>query len=272
MAVFYFHAVNRPIGIFDSGVGGLTVAAAIKQVLPHESFIYYGDTRHAPYGDKSQSTIVEYSRRITQFLIENNCKAVVIACNTASAMAYEELLRLFPGTLLMNVVDPVVESLRASNLQNIGVIATRATIHSQIYASRLMAINPSVKVVSKATPLLAPLVEEGFANTDISRGVLKKYLSEDSFQDLDALILGCTHYPLLQDDIKHCFEQRLDIIDSPNLVALGLQQLLKTNGLLNESDDAQYHFYFSEKTPSFDQISAMFFGETLRLTEKVLRA
>lgn len=251
-------------------MGGLTVAAAIKQVLPHESFIYYGDTRHAPYGDKSQSTIIEYSRRITQFLLENNCKAVVIACNTASAMAYEELQRLFPDSLLLNVVDPVVQSLQSSELRKVGVIATRATIHSQIYANRLMAINPAVKVVSKATPLLAPLVEEGFANTDISRGVLKKYLSEARFQDLDALILGCTHYPLLQNDIKRFFKRGLEIIDSPNLVAQGLQQLLNTNGLLNRSGDAQYHFYFSEKTPSFDQISTMFFGETLHLTEKVL--
>lgn len=264
--------MKRPIGIFDSGVGGLTVASAIKQLLPQESFIYYGDTRHAPYGDKSQSTILEYSRRITSFLLEQDCKAVVIACNTASAMAFEDLQRLFPETLILNVVDPVVESLHSQDLRKVGVIATRATVHSQVYASRLLAINPSLKVVSKATPLLAPLVEEGFANTDISRGVLKKYLNDPVFEAIDALILGCTHYPLLQNDIKRFFKKKIEIIDSPGLVANGLRSMLELNALLNEEGAAKYHFYFSEKTPSFDQISTMFFGEALSLTEKVLRA
>lgn len=187
-------------------------------------------------------------------------------------MAFEDLQRLFPETLILNVVDPVVESLHSQDLRKVGVIATRATVHSQVYASRLLAINPSLKVVSKATPLLAPLVEEGFANTDISRGVLKKYLNDPVFEAIDALILGCTHYPLLQNDIKRFFKKKIEIIDSPGLVANGLRSMLELNALLNEEGAAKYHFYFSEKTPSFDQISTMFFGEALSLTEKVLRA
>jgi glutamate racemase len=266
-----FAAMQKPIGIFDSGVGGLTVAAAIKEVLPQESFIYYGDTRHAPYGDKSAETLTEYATRITQFLVNQNCKAVVIACNSASALAYAHLQKSFAGVPLLNVIDPVVEQVAKKKYQKVGVIATRATTQSGVYAARLKALQPALEVYLKATPLLAPLVEEGLTRSAVSNALLAHYLGDPQLAKPDALILGCTHYPLLQAEIKDYYKKEVEIINSSTWVAQRLKKILLDKNLLAPAKAAgHYQFYVSEKTEAFTAVGQLFFGQQISLHEKRL--
>ncbi|MDZ7846578.1 MAG: glutamate racemase [Owenweeksia sp.] len=211
--------MNKPIGIFDSGVGGLTVASAIKRLMPQESIIYFGDTKHTPYGDKSAATISHYSQGITDFLLKQGCKAVVIACNTASALAYQPLKDQHPDLLIENVVDPVVNYVGRNINNKVGIIATRATTKSGIYRKKLRRLNPKLQVVSAATPLLVGVVEEGFTNTVVSTGAIESYLGNKKFNDITTLILGCTHFPLLQKEIEYYFGGRAEVVDSPDLVA-----------------------------------------------------
>jgi glutamate racemase len=263
---------KQAIGIFDSGVGGLTVAKAITDLLPQESFIYFGDTRHAPYGDKSPQTIREYSQRISRFLVSQNCKAIVIACNSASAAAYEHLRDDFPHIPIVNVIDPAVDFIAHSDAQKVGIIATRATVRSKVYVTRIKALNENLSVVQKATPLLAALIEEGFTGTEVSRGVLAHYLSHSSLKKLSDLILGCTHYPLLEREIADYLGPEVRVLNSAKLAALALQKLLKEQDLLKEGNrDSSRRFFVSEKTPAFAKIAKMFFGEEIRLEEMFLR-
>ena len=192
-----------PIGIFDSGIGGLTVAGAIHRLLPDEQLIYFGDTAHLPYGDKSPEAIKSYSLNIGRFLLSQKCKMIVIACNTASSHAYQALVDDIGNYVrVVNVIDPVIEILVKENRHhNVGVIGTKATIQSGIYASKLAAIDPSMKVFSMATPLLAPMIEEGYFDNNISHTVIHEYLSSPKLKDIDSLVLACTHYPLIKKEI-----------------------------------------------------------------------
>lgn len=266
-------ANNQAIGIFDSGVGGLTVAAAIHKLLPAESFIYYGDTRHAPYGDKSKSTILDYSRRISHFLAQSNCKAIVIACNSASASAYEELQAEWPHIPVINVVEPVVKEVARLQAKKVGLIATRATVKSGLYQKHLQSLAPETELVQSATPLLAPLVEEGFAGTDVSQGALQHYLRPLQREQLSHLILGCTHYPLLQAEISSFFQQKVEVLNSADLVAQSLKELLQEKELLTGSTTpGNLQFYVSEKTEAFRDTAALFFGKEIELQEQLLPA
>lgn len=262
---------SAAIGIFDSGVGGLTVAAALRQKMPQERFIYFGDTRHAPYGDKSKATIVDLSLRITRFLQAQECKAIVIACNSASAMAAEALQERFPALPIFNVIDPVVAAVVAQpDWHKVGVIATRATIRSKVYARRLQRQKPDLAVASVATPLLAAIVEEGFAQSDISRGAIREYLQNPLLADIDSLILGCTHYPLLQGEIEDFFGPRVRVLNSPHWVAEDLARQLALRGLASAASAGPDRFLVSEKTKAFQQVARLFFGESLSLEEKRL--
>lgn len=258
---------HQPIGIFDSGVGGLTVAAGIKKLLPHESLLYFGDTRHAPYGDKSQETVQRYSQQITRFLIERQCKAVVIACNTASALAFEHLRHAFPGLTIINVIDPVVNHVGRHINHKVGVIGTRATIGSGAYRKKLRRLNPKLHVASAPTPLLVAIAEEGFVNTNISREAIATYLGSKKFAEVSSLILGCTHFPLLQREIEAYFAGRAKVVDSPDLVAHQLRHDLRQARMLADHPQPNYRFVVSEKTPNFQRTAQMFFGEKLELEE-----
>ena len=184
---------NQPIGIFDSGVGGLTVAHAIKQLLPGESIIYFGDTAHLPYGDKSADAIKSYSRRITEFLLEHQAKVILVACNSASASAYDSLKEEFGRrTVILDVIDPVVDYLSSKHYKKLGVIGTKRTISSGMYDQKLKERSPVTSVVSLATPLLVPMIEEGFIFDDISNAIIRTYLSDESLSGIEALVLGCT--------------------------------------------------------------------------------
>ena len=199
--------MNAPIGIFDSGIGGLTVAHAIAQRLPNESLIYFGDTAHLPYGDKSAEAIQQYSLNIIEFLLQRHCKLIVIACNTASAVAFRLLKnQLSDKTPIINVIEPVVRTVVAAQLQRVGVIATKRTIITGIYPAALNYLQPDLKVVAKPTHTLVTLIEEGlYRNSNIMDALIEHYLSDSDFDEVEGLILGCTHYPIIKTDIERFF-------------------------------------------------------------------
>jgi len=257
---------KQPIGIFDSGVGGLTVAHAIKQILPGESIIYFGDTAHLPYGDKSAEAIRYYSKKITEFLLEHKSKVVLVACNTASASAFEYLKKEFENrTILIDVIDPVVDYLRTKKIGNIGVIGTKRTISSGTYEKKIIEASPSTKVVSLATPLFVPMIEEGFIFDDISNAIIRSYLSNETLSGIQALILGCTHYPIIKNQISKYFNFDVEVIDSARLVSVILRDVLDRNHLLNDSGDVKDQFFVSDYTPYFEKIAKMFFEGDINL-------
>jgi len=261
---------DRPIGVFDSGVGGLTVANAIRQVLPGERLIYFGDTAHLPYGDKSKETIISYSTRITRFLLEQNCKVIVIACNTASANAYEAIVKETGNmAFVVDVINPVVEHVAFhSSYKHIGVIGTKGTINSGTYVSKIIGKNPHLSVASLATPMLVPMIEEGFIFDDISNAIIRSYLSKPELGHIDALILGCTHYPIIKNQISKYFNFEVDVIDSSRIVANHLRNLLIDNHQLNQQSNPEHRFHVSDFTDYFQVISKLFFEENIRL-EKI---
>lgn len=261
-------AKNAPIGIFDSGVGGLTVAKQIANLLPKEHFVYFGDTAHLPYGDKSNEAICRYSLRIAEFLIEKKAKALVIACNTASAVALPTLQKIYGSQLpIFNVIDPVVEATVARGHKNVGVIGTRATVNSHAYAHRLQQLNPEIKVACLATPLLVPIIEEGLSKTSISKDVIAFYLKKDVLQNISALLLGCTHYPILLPQIEAYLGQKAEVLDSPMIVAEMISQVLSSKGLLARKKEKEHQFFVSDYTETFNTIAHQFFGDEILLNE-----
>ncbi len=256
----------QPIGIFDSGVGGLTVANAIHHFLPDERLIYFGDTVHLPYGDKSADAIRYYSLRISKFLLEQDCKMIIIACNSASSAAYDMLLDFFEGkALFVNVVDPLVNAVISNGYENVGVIATKATIHSSIYRNKIKSLNQKIKVNQLATPLLAPMIEEGFYSGSISKSVIENYLSHHELQDIDALLLACTHYPLIKDEINEYYGGKVAILDSTDVVKEEVKRLLAAEDLLCDQRSGPDHFFVSDYTLSFEETSRSFYGEDIPL-------
>jgi glutamate racemase len=257
---------NQPIGIFDSGVGGLTVAHAIKQILPGENLIYFGDTAHLPYGDKSEEAIRNYSQRITEFLLGHNSKVVLIACNSASASAFESLKKEFHDkAIIIDVIDPVVDHMATRSFRKIGVIGTKRTISSGTYEKKLMETSPGASIVSMATPLLVPMIEEGFIFDDISNAIIRTYLSHESLAGIEALILGCTHYPIIKNQISKFFNFNVEVIDSARIVAMILRDTLEKHNLLNDSGKVTDQFFVSDYTTYFEKISRMFFEGEINL-------
>jgi len=224
-----------PIGIFDSGIGGLTVVRQIHRVLPHEDMVYLGDTARVPYGTKSPSTVIRFSCEDTQFLLQQNVKAVVVACNTASAWALPTLEKKFKVPVFGVILPGVVAALARTRNRRVGVIGTHATIRSKAYSNGLLARNDSVKVFARACPLLVPLVEEGWIDHTVTRAVVREYLAPLRRHRIDTLVLGCTHYPLLKRVIRQTAGRDLVLIDSAEACArfvrerLDHLQLLSTN-------------------------------------------
>lgn len=257
---------QQPIGIFDSGIGGLTVAHAIHRLLPKERIIYFGDTIHLPYGDKSADAIRYYSLTISKFLLEQNCKMIIIACNSASSAAYDVLLNFFEGkALFVNVVDPLVQSVIQQGFQHVGVIATKATINSSIYRNKIKSFNQKTRVSQLATPLLAPMIEEGFYSGTISESIIVNYLSQPELQGIDALLLACTHYPLIKKEIQTYYGSRVAILDSTDVVKDEVYQLLASEHLLSEEKKEEDSFFVSDFTESFETAARIFYGQKVKL-------
>lgn len=258
---------EQPIGIFDSGVGGLTVAHAIRQVLPGERIIYFGDTAHLPYGDKSAEAIKGYSHRIAEFLLGYDAKMILIACNSASASAYDSLVREFGDkTIILDVINPVVQYVAKKKFKRVGVIGTKRTISSGTYEKMICESSPGTEVFSLATPLFVPMIEEGFIFDDISNAIIRTYLSDRHLQNIDALILGCTHYPIIKNQISRFFNFNLDVVDSARIVAVRLKQLLEQKKLVNPAVETSGDLFFvSDYTEYFEKIARMFFEGNLNL-------
>jgi glutamate racemase len=265
------NTTHRPIGVFDSGIGGLTVAHAISRLLPNEQIIYFGDTAHLPYGDKSKDLIRTYSSDITNFLLhQKHCKCIVIACNTASAAAYEYLRDSYKGSVpIFNVIDPIIESVVADEtIKHVGIIATKTTILSGVYQEKLSRRRPSLKYSALATPLLAPMIEEGFYNNNISQTVIHNYLEQPELKDIDALILGCTHYVMIKKEISNFYDGKIKLFDSTDIVATKLKAILDKEQLLTDQPLGENLFYVSDYTESFEQAAKAFYGKAIRLEQQ----
>lgn len=261
---------SQPIGVFDSGVGGLTVAHALASLLPNESFIYYGDTAHLPYGEKSAEAIISYSIRIADFLLANGCKAIVIACNSASSTALEAVIEhVGDKAIVFNVIEPIVASIVKNNSDDtVGVIGTKATIRSGAYEKKIKALKPTIQVASMATPLFAPMIEEGFYGTPVSIETIKLYLERPALKEIECLVLACTHYPLLHTDIENYYKGAVKIIDTPDIVANHIKTVLENAKMLNtESELSKHHFYVSDYTESFEKTAQSFFEAEIKLEE-----
>jgi len=258
---------SAPIGIFDSGIGGMTVASAVTRLLPNENTIYFGDTAHLPYGDKSTASIQAYSIKICNMLLQQNCKLILIACNSASAAAFE-LVREYVGSKakVLNVIDPVVDYIKEHyDGKTIGLIGTKQTVLSNVYKKKVDALNKNVHLKSLATPLLAPMIEEGFFDNNISESIIDSYLSDPTLEGIEALILGCTHYPLIKNQITKYYENDVEILDTSEIVAHSLRAWLEQHYLVNEKGTGKRQFYVSDYTLSFEQSTNIFFGQQIQL-------
>lgn len=257
-----------PIGIFDSGIGGLTVVKEVMQQLPHEDIIYYGDTARVPYGIKSIKTVREYALQITDFLLEQNVKAVLIACNTVAAAANEQVRARCGHTPVLDVVQTGAQAAISEPYKNgnIGVIGTLATINSQTYNRAIGALDPQRRIFSQACPMLVPLAEEGWIEDEISARCIARYLGGLRDASLDALILGCTHYPLFKNEIQQFFSGTgTQIIDSARSIAAQTQQVLQKEHLLNTQTlrAGQLNCFVSDTPQRFQELAERFLGNPL---------
>lgn len=246
--------MEAPIGIFDSGIGGLTVVKEIMRQLPGESLCYFGDTARVPYGSKSKRTVCKYSQQIVRFLQTQNVKAIVIACNTASALALEEI-QAQVDIPVIGVVEPGAKmAAETTKTNSIGVIGTASTIKSQIYSKYLHQINPEITVVSKACPLFVPLVEEGLWEDRVTEDIAGRYLHEMKQYQIDSLILGCTHYPLLYRTIGREMGDSVKLVNPAYETAKSLKQLLTEKNLLNtlgSDQEPTYRYFVSDGEEKF---------------------
>ncbi len=263
---------TSPIGIFDSGIGGLTVAHAIKQQLPNENIVYFGDTAHLPYGDKSEAAIQAYSIKIADVLLKKGCKVIVIACNSASSASYELLKEYVrKDAHIINVIDPMVELVLSKYKKGkVGLIGTKRTVQSDVYGRKISESNKEIELTSLATPLLVPMIEEGFINNRISHDIIQQYLSETILQGIEALILGCTHYPLIKKEIDAYFQGKVSILDSSEVIAKALKKYLEEHSLINSNPGSFEQFMVSDYTESFESTARMFFHAAVQLEEHPL--
>ena len=258
---------SDPIGIFDSGIGGLTVARAVKNLLANERIIYFGDTAHLPYGDKSTAAIQAYSIKICDIFLQRNCKVILIACNSASAAA-TDLVKEYVGkrAKVFNVIEPVVNYIRETySDSSIGLIGTKQTVGSKVYETKIKNLGNNLTLNSIATPLLVPMIEEGFLHGTISQDIINEYLKKPSLQEIKALILGCTHYPLIKDQVSNFYDGKVEVIDSSEIVARSLKAYLEYNLLTNTSANPKDQFIVSDYTDSFEELTKLFFGEQVHL-------
>ena len=261
-----------PVGVFDSGVGGLTVAREIMRQLPNENLVYFGDTSRAPYGSKSRDNIIRYSRQIIHFLKTKGVKAIVIACNTASALALD-VVREESDIPIIGVVEPGARAaLQITQTKKIGVIGTEATVQSAMYGKIIKGLDPTVSVIGKACPLFVPLVEEGFAKHKVTEEIIDYYLASMKESDIDSLILGCTHYPLLRSRIRAYLGDKIQLVNPAYETAMDLKYILKESGMENagkEGEHATYSFYVSDAADKFKQFANSILPYDIETTQQI---
>ena len=262
---------GRPIGVFDSGVGGLTVVAALRRLLPRESILYLGDTARLPYGTKSRATVCRYTERNLEFLLGRGVKALVVACNTASALALADLSLPVPA---WGVIEPGAEAACRASKGRVGVIATEATIASGAYALALSRLRPDLAVLSQACPLLVPLVEEGWHDDPVTEEVARRYLAPLVAGGIDTLVLGCTHYPLLSGVLGRLLGPGVALVDSAESTSATVAAGLTAAGLARGPDggEPEHHFCVTDAATRFGRISHLILGDgdpSLELVEVV---
>ncbi|MDA8083948.1 MAG: glutamate racemase [Nitrospiraceae bacterium] len=261
---------NEPIGIFDSGIGGLTVLKEIVRRLPGESTIYLGDTARVPYGIRSPETVTRYSFENTRFLLAKGIKLLVIACNTASSVSLDAIRRSVPAPVI-GVIEPGARAAAsATRNKRIGVIGTDATVRSNAYPVAIRSIDASIEVFSLACPLFVPLVEEGWTEGPVAELTAETYLKEIRQKDIDTLVLGCTHYPLLKDILSKIMGPGVRLIDSAVETAAAIQDTLEAQSLLREStDQAGRQFYVTDSTEKFVRVGERFLGRQIDFIRKI---
>jgi len=260
---------NRPIGIFDSGVGGLTVANAINKLLPNETILYVGDTARVPYGNKSKDSILKFSRQITGWLIKQNCKVIIIACNTASSLALDDLKSRISVPIL-GVIDPGVKwAVSITRKNRIGVLGTRATINSNVYNKKIKEENEKIHVFGKACPLFVPLVEEGFIEGEIPSLISNYYLKDLKKTQIDTVILGCTHYPLLNQTISDSLYSSIKLVDSSLATSKELKLLLEGEALSSNNEEGKINCYVTDYTKTFENVVNKFFKYNINFIKRL---
>ena len=253
---------SRPIGVFDSGIGGLTVVKSIMQKLPHENIVYFGDIARLPYGTKSVATIRKFAEQTVRFLLQHNVKAIVIACNTISAVAKDEVIKLAGDIPVLDVISS--GSIASSHGNNIGIIATPATVNSNAYPNSIAKLNQKANLSQVACTLFVPLIEEGYINHKALDLIASEYLSTMNDNKIDTLVLGCTHYPIIKDTIRKIIGDKVNIIDPADKTSEDLVSTLTKLNLLNTSNDKPiYEFYVTEISSKFNTIGEMFLNTKL---------
>jgi len=258
----------RPIGVFDSGVGGLTVVKELVRQLPHEDIVYFGDTARVPYGIKSKETVIRFSIENILFLLKQEVKLICVACNTVSSVALPMIKNHFKVPIVGVITPGVREAVYATQNKRIGVIGTRGTIRSRTYEFEIKQLDPTVKIITQACPLFVPFVEEGWLSGNVVLGVAKTYLKPLKDAHVDTVILGCTHYPILRPVIKEVLGKNVTLIDSAKQVAMEVKKILATEGLLNKGHRGKHRFYVSDNPEWFSGLAKRFLGETVRDVRK----
>jgi len=258
---------NNPIGIFDSGIGGLTIASSLVKNLPNESIIYFGDTAHLPYGDKSQQTIQNYTKTIVDFLLARKVKIILIACNTASAAAYENIKEYVGDrAIIINVIDPMIDFLASNYVsKNIGLIGTKFTVQSNVYHNKIHAANKNINFNAVAAPLLVPIIEEGFFAHGLIDMALNEYLQNPLLTNIEGLVLGCTHYPIIKQKISNFYQNKIDIIDAAEITTQAIENILLKFDIAAQNNNVLRHFYVSDYTENFAKSAQMFFGTDIKI-------
>ena len=261
---------NQAIGIFDSGFGGLTVVKELRKVLPNENLIYFGDTARIPYGTKSKETILKYSKQNIRFLMRHHVKAIVVACNTASALALPEIADLF-DIPMVGVVEPGAKgAVRESGNGKIGVIGTTGTVRSGAYQEAIRRMLPEAEIESIACPLFVQIVEEGWQDTEIARLTAEKYLADMKHAKVDAMVMGCTHYPILETTLRAVMGQAVQLVNPAKETALAVQALLAAQGLLAErTDAANYRFFVSDDPEKFRETGSHIVSLSMTHVKKI---
>jgi glutamate racemase len=255
---------SGPIGVFDSGIGGLTVLRSLCKELPGESFIYFGDTARVPYGNKSPSTVLKFSRENVQFLMDQGVKFVVVACNTASAEAVPIIEDEFPVPIVGVIKPGVRAAVKKTRSKKIGVIGTAGTIRSEAYQSGIRELEPQATVNARPCPLFVPLVEEGWTDTPITEMIAETYLKDYRSEAIDVLVLGCTHYPLLHGVIGRVLGPGVTLVDSAVETAREVRERIEEAGLENESGNGELSIYLSDIAPNFREVGERILGRPIR--------
>ncbi len=265
-----FFDKEKPIGVFDSGIGGLTVVRQLLNTLPNENIIYFGDTARVPYGSKSNETIIEYSIQDAQFLFKKNVKAIVVACNTASSVALLALREKFQLPIIGMIEPGAKMSVNSTKKNKIGVIGTRSTINSKAYSKAITKLNSQIDVIEKACPLFVPLAEEGWIDHKATYEIAEEYIKELNEYDIDTLVLGCTHYPILSKVIQEVIGKDVKLIDSGIAAAILVkEELIRYDLLSNSYALGNYDFYLSDFPVKFKEIAEMFLGRKIKEIFKV---